>query len=104
MRLLTIAFVIIGALTARASAEEDLAAEVQKSLRAAKNPKEVASVLAYCRDKIFAMNFKEHDRFMVLGLKSMQENKVEEANVYLKQARQLDELSDNLSALVCRKR
>jgi hypothetical protein len=41
---------------------------------------------------------------MVLALKAMQENKIDDANVFLKQARALDELSDNLGAVLCRRK
>jgi flagellin-specific chaperone FliS len=87
-----------------AAQDDDLAVRVQDSYRKAKTKADTDGITMWCKDQIVAMNFKEHDRVMVLALKAMQEDKVEEANIYLKKARVLDELSDNLGAIVCRKK
>ncbi|WP_439926193.1 hypothetical protein [Nitrobacter sp. JJSN] len=83
---------------------DDFTAKMQGALRKAKNKQEVESVLMYCRAQIRAMNFKQHDQAMVAGLKAMEKNDIEEANKQLKRAREIDELSDNLGAVACRKR
>ena len=92
------------AVAAKGGTDDDFAAKIQDALRKAKNKQEVESVLMYCRDQIKAMNFKQHNQAMVAGLRAMEKNDIEEANKQLKLARQIDELSDNLGAVMCKRR
>jgi hypothetical protein len=104
MRFWCILLFWLGTVTLSAAQSDDFAARVQNSYRKAKTRAEMNSVTMWCKDIIVSMNFKEHDRVMVLAVKAMEANKIEEANTFLKQAKALDELSENLGAIVCKKK
>jgi hypothetical protein len=89
---------------AAAETDDEFSAGIQAALKKAKSKQEVEGVLMYCRDKIRAMNYRQHNQAMVAGLKAMEKNDVEEANKHLKLAREIDAMSDNLGAIVCKKR
>ena len=86
------------------SKDEDLALKVQELYRKAKSKNEVEGITLWCRDKIVAMNFKQHEALMMAAIKQMEQNNIEEANVLLKRAKAVDELSANLGDLVCKRR
>lgn len=98
-----VALVCFGVAGAATAQSDGFAAKVQESYRKAKNKREIESVTMWCKAQIRAANFPEHNRVMVLALKAIQDNKVEEANNFLKQARALDDLTDNVGALTCRR-
>jgi hypothetical protein len=99
-----ISFCLFAFTSSFAARGDDLAVRVQEAYKKVKTKTEIEGITSWCKDTIVSMNFKEHDRVMVLALKAMQENKIDDANVFLKQARALDELSDNLGAVLCRRK
>jgi hypothetical protein len=97
-------FVIPSFVYAQNSAPNDFVLRIQEDYRNAKNSEEVESITAYCKAKISSLSFKERDRLSVQAIKSLEANKLDEANALFKRVNSIEELDENLGKMACEKK
>lgn len=99
---LIIPLVLPGSTRAQSPATLAFVKRVKQAYHDAKNDEETASVTMWCKEMVKSFNFKDYDKAMTAAIKAMEANKTDEANEFMKRANALDELSRNLSNLVCK--
>lgn len=94
--------VVPSGLSAQSEASQEFILRVKEAYRTAKSPKETASVTMWCKATVKSFSFKEYNEAMTAGIRLMGNDKIDEANTYLKRANDLDEMSANLGKLICK--